>query len=174
MVRYLLDNFASVNEAVAALHDVQVVPVPIGKKSKIFGLHFAIEDKTGDSAIIEFIDGNLVIHHGREYTVMTNDPPYNVQIENLDRYEAFGGEDPLPGNIEADERFVGLQYFSQYLPETRDHDKAVAYMLSVMRTVAAPFGAPYAGGDEGSVAGSTQPTGCRSQISRTASTTSTG
>lgn len=39
-----------------------------------------LEDSTGDSAIIEIIDGKMVIHHGREYTVMTNDPHSGMQF----------------------------------------------------------------------------------------------
>ena len=45
-------------------------------------LHVSIEDKTGDSAVIEYIGGKAEIHHDRRYTVMTNEPVYQKQIEN--------------------------------------------------------------------------------------------
>jgi len=35
-------------------------------------LHLAISDPTGDSALFEYLDGKLLIHHGRQYQVMTN------------------------------------------------------------------------------------------------------
>ena len=46
-------------------------------------LHLAIEDADGDSAIMEFDGGGPVIHHGREFTLMTNDPTYDEQLELL-------------------------------------------------------------------------------------------
>lgn len=46
-------------------------------------VHLALEDSTGDSAILEYINGKLVIHHGRQYQVMTNDPPYDQQLALL-------------------------------------------------------------------------------------------
>jgi hypothetical protein len=31
------------------------------------GLHLSLSDSTGDSAILEYVDGKLVIHHGPQY-----------------------------------------------------------------------------------------------------------
>lgn len=143
-VRYLLDNFATVEEALAAMETIQIVPSHIGTNPMDF--HVAIEDKSGDSAIIEFVDGQRVIHHGRNFTVMTNDPPYDVQIQELKQYEPFGGQKGLPGNISSNERFARLDYFSRYLPQTEVPEKAVSQVFSVMRTVASPVGAPYQDG----------------------------
>jgi Linear amide C-N hydrolases, choloylglycine hydrolase family len=48
-------------------------------------------DATGDSAIFEYLCGKLVIHHGRQYTVMTNSPVYDEQLA-LNRYwQEIGG-----------------------------------------------------------------------------------
>ena len=64
-------------------------------------LHLVIEDATGDSAVIEYIDGKAKIYHGREYTVATNSPTFDKQIEHLKEYKMFGGEKPLPGDNRA-------------------------------------------------------------------------
>lgn len=63
-VRYLLDNCKDVDEAVVAMRKIRIAPVKMS--GKVFGVHVAVEDPTGDSAIFEFIDGNLVIHHGKK------------------------------------------------------------------------------------------------------------
>lgn len=55
------------------------------------------QDPTGDSAIFEYIDGNLVVYHGKKHTVMTNDPAYPFHVENIKRYKDFGGDEDLPG-----------------------------------------------------------------------------
>jgi len=82
-VRYVLDNFATVEEAVTGMKKIRIAPVNLS--GKVLGSHLAIEDPSGDSAIFEYIDGNLVIHHGEKYTVMTNDPAYPFHVENIKR-----------------------------------------------------------------------------------------
>ncbi|MHB9099875.1 MAG: linear amide C-N hydrolase, partial [Syntrophales bacterium] len=67
VVQYLLDSFATVEEAVAAMRleqfRVVTVTAPNGSKGTV---HFSISDASGDSAIFEYIKGKLVIHHGRQ------------------------------------------------------------------------------------------------------------
>lgn len=137
--KYMLDNFATVQEAVEGMKKIRIASVKIG--DIVFGAHAAIEDATGDSAIIEFIDGNLVIHHGKKYTVMTNDPTYPAQIENLKRYEGFGGDQKLPGTTASEDRFVRLAYFVGRLKEPKDAADALAKIYSVTRTATVPFDA---------------------------------
>jgi penicillin V acylase-like amidase (Ntn superfamily) len=143
-IRYLLDNFATVDEAITGMEQIEIVLGKIDNNPIHF--HVALEDKSGDSAVIEFINGKQIIHHGRDVLVLTNNPPYNVQIAALAEYEAFGGHKPLPGNIESNDRFVRLSYYAQYLPKTTDKDIATSYMLSAIRTAASPYGAPYTDG----------------------------
>ncbi len=143
-VRYLLDNFATVDEALAGMNTVDIVPGKIG--DNLMRFHVALEDKSGESAIIEFIDGKQVIHRGRDVQVLTNNPPYDKQIKALEKYKTFGGQQPLPGNIESNHRFVRLSYFSKFLPAVNDPDTATSYILSAIRSAASPYGAPYANG----------------------------
>ena len=79
--QYALDNAATVTEALAVLDKIQVVPVKArGHQANV---HLALEDSSGDSAIIEYIDGKPVVHHGREFRIMTNDPTYDQQLALL-------------------------------------------------------------------------------------------
>src|SRR5690606_21814285 len=63
--QYVLDNFATVDEAVTALQDEPFVVVSdyVPGTTKFTTLHLSIADATGDNAIFEYIDGKLVIHH---------------------------------------------------------------------------------------------------------------
>lgn len=121
----------------------------LGKE--VIGTHVAIEDPTGDSAILEILDGKFVVHHGREYNVMTNDPPYDWQITHLEQYQDFGGSREIPSGIEGADRFVRLAYFTRHLPEPKSSYQGVGYALSAIHSVAVPFGAPYygRGGEKG-------------------------
>ena len=139
-VRYVLDNFGTVTDAVCAMRKVRIVPAEVG--GVVHPVHLALDDPSGDSAIIELIDGNLVIYHSPAHTVMTNQPAYPIQLANLKQYKPFGGEvDSLPGGIEPAERFVRAAVFLKTLPDPKDHAEAVAYLTSVIRNVSVPFGA---------------------------------
>jgi penicillin V acylase-like amidase (Ntn superfamily) len=116
--QWVLDHCATVDEAVRALHDLRIVSAPV--RGQDLGCHLALEDGSGDSAIVEPIDGKLRVHHGPQYQVMANDPPFDEQLEQLRRYRPFGGDRPLPGGIESIDRFVRAAYFLHYLPEPAD------------------------------------------------------
>lgn len=139
-LQYYLENFATVQEAVEFTQKTppQIVTGTIdGKKA---GVHLALEDASGDTAVIEYIDGQPIIHHGRQFTVMTNSPPFDQQLENLRQYQGFGGTKPLPGTTEAADRFVRGAYYLMHLPEPQDTRECIAGVLSVMRNISQPFG----------------------------------
>ncbi|WP_445365751.1 linear amide C-N hydrolase [Microbulbifer sp. ANSA001] len=140
-LRFILDNHATVADAVIGMKNIRISPVKVG--GEVLGAHMAIEDPSGDSAIFEIIDGKLVVHHGKKFSVMTNDPPYGWQLQNLPFYQGFGGLKSVPGGIDGADRFVRLSYYQHNLPKPANDIQAVAYLLSAIRTVAVPFGAPY-------------------------------
>ena len=97
-MQYFLDNFATVAEAVAWLEESHVQVVTAEDPSnpgRAVTQHVALEDATGDSAILEYLGGEMHIWHGREHTVMTNSPPYDEQLERLQEIEGFGGDQRL-------------------------------------------------------------------------------
>lgn len=140
--QYLLDNAASVGEALELMTGIQPVMVAVhGVKATV---HLAIEDAAGESAIIEYIGGKPVVHHGRQYRVMTNDPTYDEQLANLARYDFTNAtrQTPLPGNVDPRDRFVRSAYYLQMLPEPRSEREAIAGILAIARNASVPFGAP--------------------------------
>lgn len=143
--QYLLDNAATVEEALKLFEGIQVVMVETnGHKATV---HLAIEDASGDSAIIEYIDGKPVIHHGRQFTVMTNDPAYDQQLALLEKqdFSKPASDMPLPGNVSAVDRFQRATYYRNLLPKPASEREAAASILAVARNVSVPFGAPYKG-----------------------------
>lgn len=140
--QYYLDQFATVDEAVKALktkpYQLRMAVEPTSKKPAT--VHLALNDAGGDSAILECIDGEIRVYHSREYTVMTNQPAYDRQLENLKQYRGFGGEKRLPGTHEPADRFVRGAYYVKNLPKPKTEREAVAALMSVMRNTSAPFG----------------------------------
>ncbi|MCE9624239.1 MAG: linear amide C-N hydrolase [Deltaproteobacteria bacterium] len=141
--QYVLDNFSTVNEALEGLGKIQpVMQEHGGFKSTV---HLAIEDASGDSAILEYINGKLEVHHGRQYTVMTNDPSYDQQLAYLKTLDFShpSSDTPLPGNVKPTDRFARATYFRQLLRPTSDLRVAISAIMSIVRNVSVPFDAPY-------------------------------
>ena len=117
--QYVLDNFATVHEAVEELKKesfrIDAPHMPNGSAST---LHLAITDETGNTAVLEYLDGNLSIHEGKE----------------------IGGLQMLPGTNRSSDRFVRASFYIHAIPQTPDAKIAVPSVLSVMRNVSVPFG----------------------------------
>ena len=143
-LQYFLDNFAYVNEAINYVekHPLQILPVTAGNTGKIAQIHMMIEDSTGDAAILEYIKGKLQFYHGREYIVMTNDPPFDKQIESLIQFKGFGGNKSLPGSTDSADRFTRGAYYQKNLPKPNNIRETIAGVISVARNIAQPFGSP--------------------------------
>jgi len=142
-LQYLLDQAATVTEAVALMDGIDLLKITV--RGHDANIHLALEDRDGDSAIIEFVDGRPVVHHGRQFTLMTNDPTYDEQLELLSRQDFShpSCEMPLPGNVNAIDRFQRAAYYSALLPTPDSERAAVAGVMAIMRNVSVPFGAPY-------------------------------
>jgi choloylglycine hydrolase len=138
--QHYLDNYATVAEAVEAqksfAFQIEPMMLPNGFRTM---LHLSLSDKSGDSAVIEYIGGKATVHD-RRFTVMTNEPTYDKQIENLKQYRTFGGDKPLPGERKSMDRFVRAAVYVNGLPRPADQNEGAAFMFSVMRNVSVPFG----------------------------------
>lgn len=140
--QFYLDNFASVKEAVdfTRANSFQMVGLYIPQVNKYVNLHMAIEDASGDSAIIEYINGQPVVSEGRDTTVLTNSPAYPLQLENLKQYAGFGGDKPLPGTTLPWDRFVRASYYSAHLPRPANDAEALTQVESILANAAQPAG----------------------------------
>lgn len=151
--QYVLDNFATVAEAVEVLKkELFTVLGPVLPNNAPTNVHLSVSDPTGDSAIFEYLKGKLVIHHGKEYTVMTNSPSYDQQLA-LDAYwQDIGGLTFLPGTNRAADRFARASFLLGAIPKKADPHyitavpdgafiyQAVASVLGVVRSVSVPLG----------------------------------
>lgn len=151
--QYALDQFASVEEAVSHLRQEPFrVVAPILPNGQGAQLHLSLSDASGDSAILEYINGRLVIHQGKQYTVMTNSPTFEKQLALNSYWQTIGGAAFLPGTIRAADRFARASYFLKALPRRLDpaysdgvpghsfSHQALASVLSLVRGVSVPLG----------------------------------
>ena len=158
-IRYVLDNFATVKEAVEGLpglpglSELRTIRDPVcegatslpHEEGIVLGGHMAIEDASGDSAVFEHVNGTWQVYHSRtDALVMTNDPPFQDQKKILAEYSPWGGEkklpEELPGSVSSWDRFVRLEYFISHSPEPKDYAEVIANVRSFISSTNVPFG----------------------------------
>lgn len=140
-LQYVLDNYATVAEAVDALSKQPfAIVAPVLPDGHAATGHLAITDKTGDSAIFEYIGGKLNIHHGKAYTVMTNSPPFDQQLAISTYWNTVGGLNFLPGTNRASDRFARMSWLLNAVPPGLADDAAVAEVMSLIRAISVPLG----------------------------------
>lgn len=140
--QYALDNYATVQEAVDALakEPFTVVTDNVPGEERLATLHLSLSDAGGDSAIVEYIDGRQVIHHSRDYQVMTNSPIFEKQLALSEYWKQIGGTVMLPGTNRASDRFARASFYVDAIPKSESPVEAIASVFSVIRNVSVPYG----------------------------------
>ena len=138
-VAWLLDMNATTPQVVSVLKEqnftISGATFDGGTVSK---LHWGITDAQGRTAILEFVDGNVVIYEG-DYPVLTNDPAF-PQMQAVNNYwTAVGGANMLPGSVKSPDRFVRANYFVNHVAKTADCDTALAITRSVVMNASVPY-----------------------------------
>lgn len=87
-MQYILDNFNSVSEVIDNLNKINI--------DGTCKWHFFVGDKTGNAAVIEFIDGKPIIYQNDKLPVkiLCNDT-YQNELDALTTYSGYGGNKNL-------------------------------------------------------------------------------
>ena len=158
--RWLLGNFALVDEVKQALSKTQVVGAYVPELRQVPGMHVAVHDAQGNNLVIEFIGGDLKIYDN-PIGVMTNRPTFDWHLTNLRNYvhlnstdlshQAIAGVkiDPtgsgsgwlgLPGDWTPPSRFVRVVKFVHSVPPVKNESEAVNLAEHILNTVDIPWG----------------------------------
>ncbi|MBN2364689.1 MAG: linear amide C-N hydrolase [Calditrichaeota bacterium] len=99
-IQYQLDNYCTVGEVIRNLDSLCISEL-------LFGLHYFICDRSGDAAVIEFIEGKIFCYDGDDLPVPeVSNNSYHNSLKYLKLHQGFGG-DRIPTNgPESPERFV--------------------------------------------------------------------
>jgi len=142
--QYILDQYATVAEAVGDLSENPIQAaggeVPVGPPGRAATVHLSISDATGDSAIVEFVDGEMTIWHSRSYQVMTNEPTYDKQLAVLEYWDGVNPREFMPGTVRASDRFMRANFYINAVEQTADPRRAAAAVFSVIRQTSVPWG----------------------------------
>lgn len=138
--QYALDMFSSVAEAVEELTNPPFALVsPVLPGGHAATGHLALSDATGDSAIFEYLHGQLVLHHGAEFAVMTNDPTYDQQLALCAYWDQVGGNAMLPGTERPADRFVRAHYYLNGSTFSGDATRGLAEVFAIVRNASVPM-----------------------------------
>jgi choloylglycine hydrolase len=142
-VKYVLATCSNVKEVVDGLRNYQISPMEgMYQGQKITNpSHFAVNDASGDAAIIEFNDGKVDVFHGPQHNVMTNEPKYTEQLANLARIRSEKKQysvEQLPGGANAMNRFIRISFNMANMPEPKTASQAVVYMEEAIANVLVP------------------------------------
>jgi choloylglycine hydrolase len=173
---WVLANFASVDEVMAGVKDIVVVPTPapgLGSPQGIVaGAHFFIQDKTGKSIAVEPVDGTLKVHDA-PLGIMTNAPTYDWHMTNLQNYinlsvkdvgsaklgpmtlPAFGsgsGLHGMPGDFTPPSRFVRAAIYGQSAAPNNTAQDAVLSAFHILNQFDIPKGSVLSSAVGGTVA----------------------
>ncbi|UCE08463.1 MAG: linear amide C-N hydrolase, partial [bacterium] len=105
-MQYVLDNFESVDQAIKSTSEIAL-------DGWGGGWHFFTGDSDGRCAVIEFIDGEPVVHSGESLPVTAlMNTEYSQELDTLKTYEGFGGDKEIPmfDKTDINSRFVKAAY----------------------------------------------------------------
>jgi choloylglycine hydrolase len=156
---WALGNFATVAEVKAALKTVRIwghaVP-PLG----VPPVHAAIHDAEGNSIVVEFIGGVMKIYDN-PISILTNSPPFDWQIANLQNYLNLSPENPnsvefrgvtiappgqgtgllgVPGDWSPASRFVKTFTLLRFAKQAENNEEAVILAEHLLNAVDIPLG----------------------------------
>jgi len=109
----LLRSARTVREAIAVLEETLVVGAGVVERS-IGGLHWAMNDPSGDGVVMEYIQGVLTLHNNT-VGVLTNDPPFEWHLHNLNNYVSLQTGWPRQSAAVQVDTSIGM------VPETVSH-----------------------------------------------------
>lgn len=119
-MQYVLDNFESTEEVIENASQMSIDG---------WGWHYFVADKSGNTAIIDFIDGKPVIYSGDSMPVpMCCNSSYPTAMKWLNQHQGFGGELPIEKRYQEIPRFI---HGARLLKDYRDEDP-VAYSFNML------------------------------------------
>ena len=95
-IQHQLDNCATLDEVIRNADQINL---------QGWSWHYFVADRNGDCAVIEFLEGEPVVHRDLAYPVLCN-ARYSQELERLKYFKGFGGMIPLEINFSRVPRFV--------------------------------------------------------------------
>lgn len=159
-IPYILGKCASVKQAQVELDKINVADIKFCDGLPAAQLHWLIADKQ-KALVVEFVKDGLKIYDN-PVGVLTNNPPFDEQLFNLNNYLALSPEEPdnrfseklqlqtysrgmgalgLPGDLSSRSRFVRAAFIKLNSVSGDSEEDSVGQFFHILNSVAQPRGA---------------------------------
>lgn len=150
VVQYVLDNFATVDEAVKGIKKINVVGVPVKlPNGSSYEFLLTLTDATGDNAVFQWEKGGMKVYHGKQYNVTANQSYAPIGKGRLnfggmyavrDYYRGVNNYAPtspqyLPGTYSSEDRIARLGYSLDHVPKESEINHARKWTFTLLRSV---------------------------------------
>lgn len=153
-IPWILSRCANLKEAKEALTDMNLSGTPFSEQFPAAQLHWIIADETGSIVVESMADGLKV--HDNPVGVLTNNPPFEMQMFNLNNYmylsekqpeNHFAKEVPLqtysrgmgalgmPGDLSSMSRFVRAAYTRMHAVSRESEADSVGQFFHILGSV---------------------------------------
>ena len=157
---YILDNFATLDEVRAGVEELVVPNVVFEAWNFVLPVHYIVMDASGASLVIEYVDGQRTMHDN-PIGVITNSPPFDWHLTNLNNFVNLGLENVppnklgsltvpgfgqgtgllgMPGDFTPPSRFVRAAIFSHGVLESATASDAILESFHILNNFDIPRG----------------------------------
>lgn len=152
LISYILSNCKNVFEAKDLLKTINVVDTPYSALYPVASLHYILRDND-ECIVVEFMNDGTHIYDNK-VGCMTNNPPFNYQLESLKKYAYLSNEETLknfsfddkfysrgtgaiglPGDLSSQSRFVRVVFATYFSKSNADEVSSVNQFFHVLETV---------------------------------------
>ena len=154
LIPFILGQCATVDEAWKLIETINIVKTPFSEDLPAAQLHWIIADETRAITLESTKEGINVYEN--PLGVLTNNPPFPEQLENLSKYKHLSNEDPkdnkgenkdmrfyskgigaigLPGDLSSMSRFVRVAFTKGCSVSGESEEESVAQFFRVLGSV---------------------------------------
>ncbi len=152
LISYILSNCSNVTQAKEKLKNINVVSTRYSELYPCASLHYILKDKMM-CIVVEFMEDGVHIYDNKT-GCLANNPPFNYQLEALNKYSQLSCEDlehsfkfddkfysrglgsfGLPGDLSSQSRFVRVAFASYYSKSESDEISSVNQFFHILETV---------------------------------------
>lgn len=151
-ISFILSTCKNVLEAKNKIKEINLVKTPYNEYYPAAKLHWILRD-TNDCIVVEVMEDGLHIYDNKT-GALTNNPPFNYQLENLKNYVSLNNDEPnksfsfneafysrgmgsvgLPGDLTSQGRFVRVVYTAHFSVASPDENSSVNQFFHILESV---------------------------------------
>lgn len=151
-ISFILSTCKNVLEAKNKIKEINLVKTPYNEYYPAAKLHWILRD-INDCIVVEAMDDGIHIYDNKTGS-LTNNPPFNYQLENLKNYVSLNNDEPntsfsfneafysrgmgsvgLPGDLTSQGRFVRVAYTAHFSVASPDENSSVNQFFHILESV---------------------------------------